>query len=695
MKKRILSLALALALSLATIPAAAAETVTPSVTNSYVNFRYRTIHTNLFQNSSAGLTRVEYHEIEDDPFIITDKDGNIVQYERRTTPWVTVEDYNSHFQMTRCIRIAPELPVWGGVFIGKNYNFLIYGARNLPEDDNAEVIRVVKYTKDWQRLGHASLRGANTTVPFDAGSLRAAESGDYLYIHTAHEMYASEDKLRHQANLTFAVQQSTMEITDSAYHISNSSTGYVSHSFNQFVLVDTAGHLVTLDHGDGYPRGIRLARYYADADAGKFTTYTPNGICKIDVLVEFPGEIGDNETGAVLGGLAETTNGYVVSYCYNGTGMAGGTRRPYLSYVDKQSGQIRNTPVSSAGATAPFLVPTGLSGGYMLWNGTAEGQEDTLYYLTYSADGTPGPIQTATAPLYDCPPIYYNGKVVWYITEDSVPTFYTLDSNGVTTHTAAGSAVLEEQTAQTTTPNPEPTPEPDPAPNPGGTVSFSDVPTTHWAYPYVSRAAENGWVKGVGNNQFAPNDTLTFAGFYAMVVPIFAADELAAYQAPAGSPWWQPYMWVGGISLQCNSIWSDTYFAGPVDMAPDYYLEMQKSIDKHANEPITRTDAISIMWRVLGEDNATRYIPGVDEALKELLLSGVEMSILLEQDKVSVCYAAGLISGDENGDLNLDGTLTRAEGCTMLCNLVDYMLKYGRMSGTGEYIPFQLPNSSK
>ena len=32
--------------------------------------------------------------------------------------------------------------------MGKNYNFLIYGARNLPEDDNAEVIRVVKYTKD-------------------------------------------------------------------------------------------------------------------------------------------------------------------------------------------------------------------------------------------------------------------------------------------------------------------------------------------------------------------------------------------------------------------------------------------------------------------------------------------------------------------------------------------------------------------
>ena len=700
MKKRALTLFLTLVMvaSLSTIHAAAAETITPTVSNCYLNFRSGApIHTNLFQNNSGGLTRVEHHEVEDEPLIITDQNGNVVSYERRATPWVTVEEYDSQFQMTRSIRITPELPVWGGAFFGEKYNFLIYGARNMPEDDNAEVIRVVKYTKDWQRLGHASLRGANTTVPFASGSLRAAEYGDYLYIHTAHQMYATEDNLRHQANLTFAVQESTMEITDFAYHISNPSTGYVSHSFNQFVLVDSAGHLVTLDHGDGYPRGLRLARYYADADTGKFTSYTPNGICKVDVLVEFPGEIGDNSTGAVVGGLAETTNGYVVSYCYDGTGGAGGTHCPYLIYVDKQSGQIRNTPVASMEATAPFLVPTGPDGGYMLWNGTEDGQEDTLYYVTYNADGTTSPIQTVKASLYDCPPIYYNGKVVWYITDNSVPTFYTLDSSGITTHIAGGSAVLEEQTDTSSTPDPDlaPTnPTPDPNPVPGGTVSFSDVPTTHWAYPYINRAAEMGWVSGVGNNKFAPNDTLTFAEFYAMVVPVFAADELADYEAPAGSPWWQPYMWVGAWYLQAKTIWWETFYAGPnPELAPDYNQELQASIEKHANEPITRADAISIMWRVMGEDNATKHIPGVQDALEKLLSSGVELNAMYD-DEVAVCYATGLISGDQNGDLNLYGTLTRAEGCTMLCNLVDYMLTYGWMSGTGDTIPFYLPESS-
>ena len=67
--------------------------------------------------------------------------------------------------------------------------------------------------------------------------------------------------------------------------------------------------------------------------------------------------------------------------------------------------------------------------------------------------------------------------------------------------------------------------------------TFSDVPANHWAYSYVERAADNGWVNGIGNGKFAPNDTLTFSQFYTMVAPVFTADELAAYQAPSGSPW--------------------------------------------------------------------------------------------------------------------------------------------------------------
>lgn len=42
-------------------------------------------------------------------------------------------------------------------------------------------------------------------------------------------------------------------------------------------------------------------------------------------------------------------------------------------------------------------------------------------------------------------------------------------------------------------------------------VSFQDVPETSWAYPYISTAAAYGWVTGVGNDLFAPNDRITRA----------------------------------------------------------------------------------------------------------------------------------------------------------------------------------------
>ena len=37
--------------------------------------------------------------------------------------------------------------------------------------------------------------GANTTVPFDAGSARMTHSGDHLLVRTCHEMYKSATEI--------------------------------------------------------------------------------------------------------------------------------------------------------------------------------------------------------------------------------------------------------------------------------------------------------------------------------------------------------------------------------------------------------------------------------------------------------------------------------------------------------------------
>ena len=231
--RRLTALACALALCLTLSPAVSAAEA-PAVSKNISKQDYSTtaspVTSYLYANSAGGVTRVEYIS------------GKIV-----------VEDYDSSFHLTSSRSIPMELSKWGGFFAGKDYNFFIFGQNNPQESDSVEVIRVVKYSKDWQRLGQASMKGANTQNPFEAGSLRCDEYNGYLFVQTCHTMYKTpldNYAYNHQANLTFSVNQSSMTITDSFYEIANEMYGYVSHSFNQFLIVDQDGKVVTINHGD-------------------------------------------------------------------------------------------------------------------------------------------------------------------------------------------------------------------------------------------------------------------------------------------------------------------------------------------------------------------------------------------------------------------------------------------------------------
>ena len=94
----------------------------------YTSYAASTVKSYLYANDSGGLTRVEY-------------DGKSV----------IVEDYDSSFQMTGSRTVPTELSLWGGFYAGKDANYLIFGQNNPQQSNSTEVIRVVKYSKDWQR----------------------------------------------------------------------------------------------------------------------------------------------------------------------------------------------------------------------------------------------------------------------------------------------------------------------------------------------------------------------------------------------------------------------------------------------------------------------------------------------------------------------------------------------------------------
>jgi len=56
--------------------------------------------------------------------------------------------------------------------------------------------------------------------------------------------------------------------------------------------------------------------------------------------------------------------------------------------------------------------------------------------------------------------------------------------------------------------------------------SFDDVPSSHWACGYVTKAVELGFVSGYGDGRFGPSDTLTYEQAVTVLIRMLGlADE--------------------------------------------------------------------------------------------------------------------------------------------------------------------------
>ena len=115
--------------------------------------------------------------------------------------------------------------------------------------------------------------------------------------------------------------------------------------------------------------------------------------------------------------------------------------------------------------------------------------------------------------------------------------------------------------------------------------SFLDVSQSHWAYQYVERAADEGWVAGVGGGKFNPDGQVTGAQWYTMVARAFYGDQIPD-KADAGKgysdKWYGPYMQVGVDNM------FDAYFAADIDAAV-------------AERPMTRTEMACVVTEVMDQ----------------------------------------------------------------------------------------------
>lgn len=170
-------------------------------------------------------------------------------------------------------------------------------------------------------------------------------------------------------------------------------------------------------------------------------------------------------------------------------------------------------------------------------------------------------------------------------------------------------------------------------------VKFTDVPSNHWASSSISEMADKGIMSGIGNNLFAPSNTLTGAEFVTMIVRHFYEDKLGT----EGEKWYSEFM----------------------DAAKSANILTGTNVT--AEGTINRYDMARLMYNVLKAEGITTS--SLSDTSKVADWSAVPSTY---RDAVSVCYNMGMLSGvDSKGTFNGTGVMDRAQAAVVMDRLLD------------------------
>lgn len=178
----------------------------------------------------------------------------------------------------------------------------------------------------------------------------------------------------------------------------------------------------------------------------------------------------------------------------------------------------------------------------------------------------------------------------------------------------------------------------------------------HWAREYVDAAAAAGWVAGVGNGLFAPDDALTRGMFVTMLARLAGVNQAdypdSRFSDVEASAWYAP-----SVSWAASK--------GIVSGVGDGKFE--------PNRNITRQEMAVIMagylaWKGIdttpGTEASAYNIADLDDIAPWALKS------------VCFCYEKKLLTGRGTSFAPL-ANATRAEACVVLCGLHDFLTASG------------------
>lgn len=307
-----------------------------------------------------------------------------------------VETTDASWNVVKNCEVDLELPVWGGCYLGEEFNYVVCGQNyDSTKQDGGEVFRVIKYDKEFTRLGSVSLSSedAFTAEPFSCGNVSVAEYENILTVYTS--------RLRldgHQSNISITIDTVNMRLLDRNGVIAFPPL-HTSHSLRQIVKYD-GENPVYVDLSDGVPvRSVYIQDGIEDYAGAP--------------LLKISGSYGENQTNADVSGLEVSASHYFVV----GTYYTDGAQNVFLSSLHKQSREVKVQWLTGASHFSPDtyhdvrIVRLSENRFSVLWN---KANTSSLCYLIIDGEGNIlCPIkEIPDVLLTDCEPILSNGKIL-------------------------------------------------------------------------------------------------------------------------------------------------------------------------------------------------------------------------------------------------------------------------------------------
>ncbi len=390
--------------------------------------------------------------IKTSSLIVTD-DGYMRVYADSKKIWI--EYLDKSFNVLSKKSIDRELYYWGGFYAGEDAYYIAEGQPNADEKDDAEVIRVTKYDKNWKKKGVAKITsntklfGGDVGYPFHAGCGEMVEVGGKLYLATGHRGYVDPDVGQgHQGYLLVEIDKSTMKGEIASCDLWHSFAQYLeSEDKYVYMLEQSEGSRCTtikrfdttkewdewFDDNEEY---VKLLEYGGD----RTSSWAISCYASVDDLALS----GDNALG--IGTSIDQSK-------YNdiGAGTVEATYNIYLTVTPKKNFKNEASTVKWLTSYTQgkdrfnrvflttihdnrFLVSWEaddnegyISTNYTIPNDVMSGH--VLHYLFIDGNGNKLSKEfTAAAPLSDCHPVLDGSKIVYYASDSGMVNFYTIDA---------------------------------------------------------------------------------------------------------------------------------------------------------------------------------------------------------------------------------------------------------------------------